>query len=113
MTTTKTAPGVRQLSARELKAMLDAGEPLTLFDVRTPEERAIATIAAARPLDEDGVAHLQGLDPDALVVFHCHHGMRSQAAAHHFLAQGFTNVANLAGGIESWSLAVDPSVPRY
>ena len=46
-------------------------------------------------------------------MFHCHHGGRSQRAAEHFLALGFRNVANLAGGIDAWSQEVDPSVPRY
>jgi len=93
--------------------MLDEGIPLELFDVRTEAERAIAKIEGARHLDPSGVQYLQGLGRDTLVVFHCHHGIRSQAAAQRFLAQGFTKVRNLAGGIEAWSVAVDPSVRRY
>jgi monothiol glutaredoxin len=46
-------------------------------------------------------------------VFHCHHGIRSQTAAQHFSAKGFTNLCNLVGGIEAWSSLVDPSVARY
>jgi monothiol glutaredoxin len=104
---------IRQISAQELKAMLDEGVPLELLDVRTEAERAIARIERARHLDQAGVEYLQGLDRDTLLVFHCHHGIRSQSAAQHFVAQGFTNVCNLAGGIEAWSVAVDPSVRRY
>src|SRR3954453_9350442 len=104
---------IRQITAAELKTMLDQATPLTLYDVRTDEERRIATIAGARHLDEAGVAHLQAQPKDALIVFHCHHGMRSRAAARHFAAEGFTNLCNLAGGIDAWSLEVDPSVPRY
>jgi monothiol glutaredoxin len=48
-----------------------------------------------------------------MLVFHCHHGGRSQRAAEHFAALGFTNVWNVAGGIDAWSQEVDPSVPRY
>lgn len=106
-------PRVKQLSAEELKAMRDRGEALELFDVRTPEERAIASIAGARPLDDEGRRHLEGLDKGAKVVFHCHHGGRSQAAAERYLAQGFRNVYNLRGGIDAWSATVDPKVPRY
>lgn len=47
------------------------------------------------------------------MVFHCHHGGRSQAAAERFLAQGFQKVYNVRGGIDAWSQTVDPSVPRY
>lgn len=104
---------IRQITAQELKAMLDQRVPLELFDVRTEAERAIARIEGARHLDAAGVEYLEGLDRDTPLVFHCHHGMRSQAAAQRFVAQGFTNVANLAGGIEAWSVTVDPSVRRY
>jgi monothiol glutaredoxin len=111
--TTPTPAGIRQISAQELEAMLNQRLPLELLDVRTEAERAIAKIQGARHLDEAAVAYLQGLDRDTLLVFHCHHGIRSQAAAQYFLAQGFTNICNLEGGIEAWSTTVDPSVRRY
>jgi monothiol glutaredoxin len=112
--TQATSPArIRQITAQELKSMLDDGGPCELFDVRTEGERTIARIEGARHLDQAGVEYLQGLSRDTLLVFHCHHGIRSQAAAQHFVAQGFTNVCNLAGGIEAWSVAVDPSVRRY
>jgi monothiol glutaredoxin len=107
------APAIRQITAQELKAMLDEGLPLQLLDVRTEAEREIARIEGARHLDQAAVDDLQGLDRGTLLVFQCHHGIRSQSAARYFAAQGFTNVANLVGGIEAWSVAVDPSVPRY
>ena len=47
------------------------------------------------------------------IVFQCHHGARSQQAAEYFQRQGFRNLHNLRGGIDAWSLLVDPSVPRY
>ena len=47
------------------------------------------------------------------IVVHCHHGGRSQAAAEHFRSRGFTNVNNMAGGIDAWSREVDSEVPRY
>ena len=47
------------------------------------------------------------------IALHCHHGVRSRAAAEQLLREGFTNVYNLEGGIEAWSREVDPSVPRY
>ncbi len=104
---------VRQMSVRELAQKLAASERFGLFDVRTPEERAIAHIEGARLLDSNVAAQLEQLDKNALLVFHCHHGGRSQRAAEHFAALGFTNVWNLAGGIDAWSQEVDPSVPRY
>ncbi len=93
--------------------MLDAGTPLELWDVRTEAERRVARIEGARHLDQAGAEHIEDLDRGTLLVFHCHHGIRSQSAAQHFLAKGFSNVCNVVGGIEAWSVQVDPSVPRY
>jgi monothiol glutaredoxin len=105
-------PKVKQLTASEVKGMLDRNE-LTLFDVRPDRERAIASIAAARSLDAAGQTYLMGLDRDTPIAFHCHHGGRSQAAAEQVLSEGFKKVYNLEGGIDAWSMTIDPSVPRY
>ena len=103
---------VQQMTPAELKAKLAAGE-VRVYDVRSPEERAIAKIEGSALLDEATRAEILTLARDTPLVFQCHHGMRSQQAAQYFLAQGFTKVANLRGGIEAWSREVDPSVPRY
>ena len=105
-------PKVKQLTAQELKAMLDRGE-VALFDVRPEHERAIAGIAVARSLDAASQKYLLGLDHDSPIAFHCHHGSRSQEAAQQLLTEGFRNVYNLQGGIDAWSIGIDPSVPRY
>lgn len=104
---------VKAIGPTELKALLDAGTVKHLYDVRTPQERATASIAGARLLDDAALAELEQLDKSTPVAFHCHHGGRSQNAAEHFLQQGFKQVYNLAGGIDAWSAQVDPSVPRY
>jgi len=106
-------PAVKPLLPKALKEMLDQNKAIYLFDVRTETERAIAKIEGARLLDEQGEAFLNGLPKDATLVFHCHHGRRSQAAAEHFLSAGYKDIYNLEGGIDAWSLTVDPSVPRY
>ena len=96
----------------ELKAMLDRGA-VQLFDVRPAHERALASVAAARALDDGGQEYLFSLDRNAPVAFICHHGMRSQSAAEQVLGEGFRNVYNLRGGIHAWSETVDRSVPQY
>jgi monothiol glutaredoxin len=107
-------PGIRQLSAPELKAMIDSGRPFELFDVRTEDERRLAMIDGSRLLDQNGYDYLLTLDRDTPIVFQCHHGIRSQSAAEYCLReQGFRNLYNLQGGIDGWSVFVDPSVPRY
>jgi rhodanese-related sulfurtransferase len=104
---------IRQLTAPELKAMIDAGAPFELVDVRTEWERDRARIEGARLLDRAYHDALMALDRETPLVFQCHHGIRSQGAAEYFEQAGFKNLFNLAGGIDAWSAIVDPSVPRY
>lgn len=105
-------PKVRQIDVRQLKSLLEAG-PIELFDVRTNEERATAKIAGAQPFDQAAQDKLAKLDKATPLYFHCHHGGRSQQAAEHYLRQGFKQVHNVAGGIDAWSVEVDPTVARY
>jgi monothiol glutaredoxin len=105
-------PRVRGISPRELKALMDVGE-VELFDVRPDSERALASITHARSLAGEGRAYLEGLKKDTPVALHCHHGVRSRAAAEQLVRDGFTRVYNLEGGIAAWSRDVDPSVPQY
>jgi monothiol glutaredoxin len=104
---------IRQLSAPELKDLIDSGLSVELVDVRTHDERAIAKIEGSRLLDQAYYDYLLGLDRQAVIVFQCHHGIRSQAAAEYFLREGFRNLSNLQGGLDAWSRLVDPAVPRY
>jgi adenylyltransferase/sulfurtransferase len=112
----ETAPAFAEVSAHAVHARRGAGEDLLLVDVREPDEVKTASI--------DGTVRipLGSLDArlDELaawrtrpVVVHCHHGGRSAKACARLVAAGFTRVANLAGGIDAWSLTVDPDVPRY
>ena len=107
------APPVREITATELKAMRDRGEAFELVDVRTPAERAIARIEGSRLLDQAVYDAILEKDRDAPIVFHCHFGDRSRAAAEHFRQRGFTHLYNVRDGIDGWSRLVDPSVPRY
>lgn len=104
---------VKQITPAELKKMMDEGVKFEFFDVRSPEERATARIEGTRLLDEETAKYIERLSKDTLLVFHCHQGGRSQQAAEHFRGRGFTNVCNLAGGIDAWSAEVDSSVARY
>lgn len=104
---------VKPITAAELKAWIDRKKAFELYDVRTEREREIASIAGSTLLDKDGEEGLAALDKDTVIVFQCHHGVRSRSAAEHYLLKGFKNLYNLTGGIEAWSLQVDPRVPRY
>jgi rhodanese-related sulfurtransferase len=96
-----------------------AGGPAPLVvDVREPAELRTASIKAdgfellAIPMSEIP-QRLAQLDPERPVACLCHHGGRSQRVAMFLAANGFTRVANIAGGIDAWSTEVDPGVPRY
>jgi monothiol glutaredoxin len=104
---------IQQLSAPELKALIDSGTAFEFVDVRTEWERGVAAIEGSRLLDQTYHDHLLTLDRSTVLVFQCHHGIRSQAAAEYCQHLGFEHLFNLRGGIDAWSQFVDPSVPRY
>ena len=108
---------IAQLSVEEF-AQRQAEPQLQLVDVREPEELAIAQLDGFinLPLSQANQwsADIRSrLDPDAETIVMCHHGMRSAQMCQWLINQGFTNVKNLAGGIDAYSQAIDPSVPQY
>ena len=104
---------VKRISPAELKARLGRGDELLLVDVRTPEEMEIAMIEAGRPLDASLHDEIGKGPRDRAIVVYCHHGSRSMRAAEELVQQGFRDVYNLVGGINAWSMDVDPNVPMY
>jgi molybdopterin/thiamine biosynthesis adenylyltransferase/rhodanese-related sulfurtransferase len=102
------------ISVRELKAKMESGEPPVLIDVREPYEYEIARIDGSRliPLGELQ-KHLDELPRTGTLVMQCHSGGRSEHAARMLQEAGFENVFNLEGGIDAWSVEVNPAVPRY
>ena len=104
------------IDVRSVKQMLDRGEKFTLLDCREPDEFATAKIAGSThiPMREipGRLTELEPLKPGRIVV-HCHHGGRSLRVTQFLRQQGFAQVQNMAGGIDAWSLEVDPQVPRY
>jgi sulfur-carrier protein adenylyltransferase/sulfurtransferase len=110
------APGYAEISAAAFSARRARGERVLLLDVREPDEIARARIEGATwiPLGElDARADELAAWRDDPVVVHCHHGGRSARACALLAERGFRQLHNLQGGIEAWSLSVDPSVPRY
>src|SRR5262245_8361257 len=107
---------VQQIHPRALADKLAAGEKVYLLDVRQPAEHEFAALAGSVliPLSELPRRVGEVRPPEgALVVVYCHHGVRSLHGAAFLEQCGVGPVASLAGGIDAWSLAVDPAVPRY
>ncbi len=104
-----------EITVEELILKLEAGEKFRLIDVREPSEYHTARIEGSelKPLGQIMQWAAELPDKDEAIILHCHHGMRSDRACQFLAAQGFTNIQNLIGGIDEWSLKIDPSVPRY
>ncbi|RMH09077.1 MAG: rhodanese [Nitrospirae bacterium] len=102
------------ITVRELKERLDRGDKIFLLDVREPHEHSLAKIDGSVLIPLGSLPQsLDQLDRNAEIVAYCHRGMRSADAVGFLLQQGFSNVKNLIGGIDAWSVEIDPSVPRY
>ncbi len=102
------------ISAKEVKAMLDSKADFLLLDVREPHEYQIAKIPGSVlvPLG-DLPKHMHELTQATEIIAHCKSGMRSAKAVELLKQSGFKKVRNMAGGILAWSDTVDPSVPKY
>jgi len=103
-----------QLEPQDLSDRLGAGETINLLDVRTREEFEAVKIDGARLFTQDLMHTILGNWPrEQLLVIYDHDGTRSMDAAAYFQGHGFANVKSLRGGIDAWSVEVDPKLPRY
>jgi rhodanese-related sulfurtransferase len=107
---------VPEISVVEARERLLGPNAPRLIDVREDEEYAIARIDGAEllPLSQWPAIVAEKLtDRTQPLLIQCHHGGRSARAAEFLLRNGFTDVTNLAGGIDAWAVEIDPSVARY
>ena len=104
-----------ELSVEETKHLLNTQpDKVVLIDVREPHEFEICTIAGAQPIPMRQIPeHIGTLPKDKHLLIHCHHGGRSLRVTQYLRANGYDAVTNVAGGIDAWSLNIDPTVPRY
>lgn len=103
-----------EVGVEKLREMLAHGGTPTILDVREPDETRRARFAGALEIPLGEVpARLDELDRDEEIIVLCHHGVRSGRVAAYLEQQGFRRVANLTGGIDAWSLLIDPKIPRY
>jgi len=105
--------GIPQITVKELKRRIDAGENVYILDVREPWEYVIAHIGGRLIPQDEVPQRLAEIDRNREVIVHCHSGIRSQQIAELLKRSGYPRVANLAGGINAWSEEIDPKVPKY
>jgi rhodanese-related sulfurtransferase len=104
-----------EITPHAAATLLQQPNPPVLVDVREQWEFNTAHIENSLLMPMGDVptrAHAE-LDPDEPILILCHHGARSLNVTMWLRQQGFENAQSLAGGIDAWSRAIDPTIPRY
>jgi adenylyltransferase/sulfurtransferase len=106
---------IQTITAKELAELQQGASQPRLIDVRERDEWEICRLPNAEliPLSEFAARVLEELKKDEEVILYCHHGMRSERAGEYLVKNGYAKVRHLKGGIEAWSVEVDPAVKRY
>jgi rhodanese-related sulfurtransferase len=116
------AYGMPEISVKDVAAKVAADESFVLLDVREPNELTAASINDERVVNvpmsvlaqkQTAALPAAAQDKDAEIVVFCHHGARSAQVTSWLRGQGWNNVVNMEGGIDSWARQVDASVGRY
>jgi rhodanese-related sulfurtransferase len=103
-----------EITPLEVKERLARGEKLLLVDVREVWEHAQCRIDGALHIPMGSIpSNLPRLDTEVDVICYCHHGMRSLDVANWLRAQGVKGAKSMSGGIDRWSIEIDPKVQRY
>jgi rhodanese-related sulfurtransferase len=105
-----------EIDVHAVKRLQESGASFLLLDCREPDEHTIARIPGAVlvPMAElPEKLELLATHRDGRIVVHCHHGGRSLRVTTWLRARGFAGAQNMAGGIDAWSIAIDPATPRY
>jgi rhodanese-related sulfurtransferase len=109
-------PGL-EIEPREAEQMLKREGKAVIIDVREPEEFAQARMEPAKLIPMGSIAaafgELEALADESTLLVLCHHGVRSLQVAAWLRERGIEDCYSIAGGIDRWSLEVDPEVPRY
>jgi len=103
-----------EIDTLTLKERLDGPNPPVVVDVREPWEVEIASVDGAVNIPLSELPGRVGeLSRDTPLAIMCHHGARSAQATAWLRNQGFDRATNVAGGIDAWARAVDPTLSRY
>ena len=106
-----------EITPQEVHRRLNAGETLALIDVREPIEFQLAKIDGSELVPLRSVpgelSRLDALAEEMPLIVLCHHGVRSLNAVHWLREKGVDACQSMSGGIDRWSLEIDPLVPRY
>lgn len=106
-----------EIQASELAKLLADQAPIFLLDCREDYEHKIARIEPSELIPMNTIPNnlnrIEGLAEGKQLIVYCHHGVRSLNTVVWLRRQGLENAVSLSGGIERWSMEIDPKVPRY
>lgn len=103
-----------QIDVTTLAAWIDAGDPVTVIDVREAWEAQLVALPSSRLIPLGSLpTQVAAVPRVGIVALLCHHGGRSLQATRFLRELGYDNAVNVAGGIDRWAVEVDPSLPRY
>ncbi|NBV38010.1 MAG: molybdenum cofactor biosynthesis protein MoeB, partial [Verrucomicrobia bacterium] len=98
----------------EARDLLHSDTPPLLIDVREPDEHAHCRISYAKLIPMASIPErLSEIPQNRALLVHCHHGGRSLRVTQFLRSKGYKMATNVKGGIDAWSLKIDPQVPRY
>lgn len=110
----QTKTSLPEITPRELKQKLDENESVLLLDVREQSEYNIVHLEDAQLIPLNTLPHhIDNLPTDQEIIVYCHHGQRSLYATAYLHQNGFTEAKNLIGGIDQWTVEIDPTLRRY
>jgi rhodanese-related sulfurtransferase len=104
-----------EISSQQLKALWEQNPALVVLDCRTAAELRVASLPGTLHIPMSEIpGRLNELEPDVDTVVICHHGVRSLQVTRWLRSQaGYSRVKSLSGGVDAWSVSIDPTVPRY
>ena len=102
-----------EIALSKVSEWIKQNKEVNFLDVRRDDEREIASLGGIHIPLHDLEKRFEELprDKKPLIVY-CHHGVRSLYATQFLKYHGY-DALSLAGGIDLWSLEIDPTVPRY
>ena len=107
---------MQNLTPIELAAWLadEVREQPVLLDVREAWEFQAGHIDGSLTMPMNTIPdRLSDLDAQQPSICICHHGVRSMQVALFLERNGFTAIGNLTGGVHTWALQVDSTIPIY
>ncbi len=95
--------GYATITPQQLQTQLDAGDELTIIDLREPELYRAGHIPGAKNIPfEQFDGRISVLDPDDRIALVCHTGPMGDVSGSLLAEKGYGKVSNLQGGMASW-----------